>query len=56
MPVELGVWRIDGQLTRVPAVLIDLESRLEDILDQESHGVNIGAIFFKVSKTMNAST
>ena len=56
MPVELGVWRIDGQLTRVPPVLIDLELQLEDILDPESHGVNIGAVYFKVSKTMNAST
>jgi RecB family endonuclease NucS len=35
MPVELGVWRIDGQLTRVPAIPLDLESRLEDILDRE---------------------
>jgi hypothetical protein len=35
MPVELGVWRIDGRLTRIPAVPLDLESRLEDILDQE---------------------
>jgi hypothetical protein len=35
MPVELGIWRIDGHLTRIPAVPLDLESRLEDILDQE---------------------
>ena len=57
MPVEFGIWRIDGHLTRVPAVLIDLESRIEDILDQEIPGVNIGAVFFKVSNsTMNAST
>ncbi len=35
MPVELGVWRIDGQLSRVQAVPLDLESRLEDILDTE---------------------
>jgi hypothetical protein len=35
MPVELGVWRIDGQLSRVVAVPLDLESRLEDILDRE---------------------
>ena len=34
----------------------DLESWLEDILDQESRGVNIGAVFFKVSKTMYPST
>lgn len=33
--MELGVWRIDGQLSRVPAVPLDLESRLEDILDRE---------------------
>jgi hypothetical protein len=35
MPVELGVWRIDGQLTRVLALPLDLESRLEDILDKD---------------------
>lgn len=35
MPVELGVWRIDGGLVRVPAVPMDLESRLEDILDKD---------------------
>ncbi|OFW02104.1 MAG: hypothetical protein A3I61_03770 [Acidobacteria bacterium RIFCSPLOWO2_02_FULL_68_18] len=35
MPVELGVWRIDGQLSRVQAGPLDLESRLEDILDSE---------------------
>src|SRR5882762_2400866 len=35
MPVELGVWRIDGQLARVHAAALELESRLEDILDRE---------------------
>jgi hypothetical protein len=35
MPVELGVWRIDGQLTRLPDVPLDLESRLEDILEKD---------------------
>jgi hypothetical protein len=35
MPVELGVWRIDGQLSRLSAVPLDLESRLEEILDRE---------------------
>src|SRR5688572_6837539 len=35
MPVELGVWRIDGQLARVPSVSLDLESRLEEILDRD---------------------
>ena len=35
MPLELGIWRIDGQLTRVSASALDLESRLEDILDRD---------------------
>lgn len=35
MPVELGVWRIDGELIRVPAIPLDLESRLEDILEKD---------------------
>ena len=50
MRLELGVWRVDGQLTRVPAMPFDLESRLEDILDREIHGVKINAVFFKVFK------
>ena len=35
MPVELGVWRIDGELARIPTAPLELESRLEDILDRE---------------------
>ena len=33
VPVELGVWRIDEQLSRIPTVPLDVESRLEDLLD-----------------------
>ncbi len=33
--MELGVWRIDSGLTRVSVVPLDLESRLEDILNQD---------------------
>jgi hypothetical protein len=32
MPLELGVWRIDGEPTQVPLHQLDLESRLEAIL------------------------
>lgn len=35
MPLELGVWRIDGGLTAVLATGLDLEARLEDLLDQD---------------------
>lgn len=35
MPLELGIWRIDQKLTRVDAASLDLENRLEDILDQD---------------------
>lgn len=35
MPLELGVWRIDAGLQRLPAEALDLESRLEGILDSE---------------------
>jgi hypothetical protein len=35
MPLELGVWRIDGQLSRIAPVPLDLESRLEDMLDRD---------------------
>ena len=35
MPLELGVWRIDGPLTRLSPGPLDLESRLEDILERE---------------------
>jgi hypothetical protein len=32
MPLELGVWRIDGGVNRIQPTRLDLESRLEDIL------------------------
>ena len=35
MPLELGVWRIDGSLKAVEATGLDLEARLEHLLDQD---------------------
>src|SRR4051812_13712480 len=35
MPLELGVWRIDSGLNRLSAAALELESRLEDILDTD---------------------
>ena len=35
MPLELGVWRIDRELTRLPVGSLDLEERLEDFLDKD---------------------
>ncbi len=35
MPLELGVWRIDGGLKAVDFGSLDIESRLEDILDED---------------------
>jgi len=35
MPLELGVWRIDQGLASVEPVALELEARLEDILDQD---------------------
>ena len=35
MPLELGIWRVDGGLKRVDLAGLDLESRLEDILHQD---------------------
>ena len=34
MPLELGVWRIDNGLKPVEFSSLDIESRLEDILDE----------------------
>lgn len=34
MPIEIGVWRIDGELSPVEFGTLDIESRLEDILDE----------------------
>ncbi|NLW09022.1 MAG: DUF91 domain-containing protein [Firmicutes bacterium] len=34
MPLELGVWRIDEGLKSVEFSSLDIESRLEDILDE----------------------
>jgi len=42
MPLELGVWRIDGGLTALPATGLDLESRLEDLLDRDITIANPG--------------
>lgn len=35
MPLELAVWRIDGELRAVAASGLDLEERLETLLDQD---------------------
>ena len=35
MAIEIGVWRIDGELTAIEAVPLDLESRLEALLAQD---------------------
>ncbi len=35
MPLEFGLWRIDGDLAAVELSSLDLESRLEDILDRD---------------------
>jgi len=35
MPLELGVWRIDGGLKPIDVSSLGLESRLEDILHQD---------------------
>jgi hypothetical protein len=35
MPIEVGVWRIDGGVVRVPSSALANESRLEDILEAD---------------------
>src|ERR1017187_3496104 len=42
MPLELGVWRIDQGLVALKATGLDLESRLEDLLDQDITIANPG--------------
>ena len=42
MPLELGVWRIDGGLTALSATGLNLEARLEDILDRDITIANPG--------------
>ena len=42
MPLELGVWRIDGGLTSLSASGLDLEQRLEDILVRDITIANPG--------------
>lgn len=42
MPLELGVWRIDGGLTALPATGLDQEARLEDLLDRDITIANPG--------------
>lgn len=35
MPVEFGIWRIDGGLRKVPFAKLGDESRLEDLLERD---------------------
>ena len=35
MPIELGIWRIDGEVVSVPTVSFENEARLEQILKQD---------------------
>jgi hypothetical protein len=42
MPLEIAVWRIDGDLRVVPATSLGLESRLEDLLDKDITIANPG--------------
>jgi hypothetical protein len=42
MPLELAVWRIDGVLRSIPQESLDLEQRLEDILDKDISIANPG--------------
>jgi hypothetical protein len=35
MPIEVGVWRIDGKLTRFAPSKLAQESRLEDVLQED---------------------
>lgn len=42
MPLELGVWRIDQELTVIPASGLDAEARLEDLLDRDITIANPG--------------
>lgn len=35
MPLELAVWRIDGELRAVAASGLDLEERIETLLDRD---------------------
>ena len=42
MPLELGVWRIDGGLTSLTATGLDQEARLEDLLDRDITIANPG--------------
>ena len=42
MPLELGVWRIDNGLVALKATGLDLESRLQDLLDKDITIANPG--------------
>ncbi len=35
MPIELGIWRIDGGLHRVSPASLAQEARLEQLLEQD---------------------
>ena len=35
MPIEMGIWRIDNELTRLDPLQMDKEARLEELLAQD---------------------
>jgi hypothetical protein len=53
MPLELGVWRIDGATQRVEPARLDLESRLEDII--HSNVELIGAHLWFIGRQVQTS-
>lgn len=42
MPIEFGLWRVDGDLRRVHSSSIDSEQRLEDLLEKDLTVLDLG--------------
>jgi hypothetical protein len=53
MPLELAVWRIDGELRAVAASGLDLEERLETLLDRDITIANPG---WMIIRTLTENT
>ncbi len=53
MPLELAVWRIDGELRAVAASGLDLEERLEKLLDRDITIANPG---WMIIRTLTENT
>jgi hypothetical protein len=55
VPVEFGLWRIDGDLRKVPFAKLGDESRLEDILERDVSILGLDVMVRESEQRMQAA-